>query len=121
MTTEARKFPEPQPFTEKTRPTIALQPVESSQVKAVGYDEASKTLAVQFKHGAGAVYHYGGVSPELHQAFISAESMGKFHGQHIKPLAFEKFLPDMEPTEADGPQAAVQGAADGLVQTPLEA
>ena len=116
--TEARKFPDPQPFTEKARPPIPLYPVESSQVKAVGYDEATKTLAVQFKHGAGAIYHYTGVEPELYEAFITADSMGKFHGQHIKPLPFEKFLAEPEP---EVEQSDLQALAGGLVQTPAEA
>ena len=89
--TEPRKFPEPQAYSDKPRPAIPLTPVESSQVGAVGYDEASKTLAVQFKHGAGAIYHYAGVEPKLYQDFISSESLGKFHGQHIKALPFEKY------------------------------
>jgi len=103
--TEARKFPEPQPFTDKARPPIALQPVDSSQVKAVGYDEASKTLAVQFKHGAQAIYHYPGVEPETHEAFIGAESLGKFFKEHIKPLAFEKFQPEPEPKAEEQAEA----------------
>lgn len=119
MSTEARKFPEPQAFTDKARPPIALHPVESNQVKSVGYDEATKTLAVQFKHGAGAVYHYGGVSQELHQAFINAESLGKFFRDNLKTLPFEKFQPDPEPKAKE--QNAVQAAADGLAQTPVEA
>lgn len=51
---EAKKFPEPQPFTDRERPQIALEPVESNQVGAIGYDPATKTLAVQFKRGASA-------------------------------------------------------------------
>lgn len=119
MSTTDRKFPEPQPFTDKARPPIALQPVDSSQVKAVGYDEASKTLAVQFKHGAQAIYHYPGVEPETHEAFITSESLGKFFRDNLKTLPFEKFQPEPEPKAED--KNAVQAAADGLAQTPVEA
>lgn len=100
-----RKFPEPQAFTDKPRPAIQLHPVQSSQVKAIGYDPATKTLAVQFTRGAGAVYHYQGVEPETHQAFIDAESIGNFFGRHIKPLAFEKFAP---PKEAEAEEAKAE-------------
>lgn len=119
MTTEARKFPEPQPFTDKTRPPIALQTVDSSQVKAVGYDEASKTLAVQFKHGAQAIYHYPGVEPATHAEFIGAESLGKYFRDNLKTLPFEKFPAEPE-TKAEE-QSDVQAAAGGMTQTPVEA
>ena len=99
--TKDSKFPEPQPFTDKARPPIALQPVESSQVKAVGYDAATKTLAVQFTRGAGAIYHYPGVDPETHSAFVGSESLGKFFRDNLKTLPFEKFEPDPEPETAE--------------------
>lgn len=89
--TEPRKFPEPQPFTDEARPEIPLTPVDSSQVKAVGYDAATKTLAVQFMHGVGAIYHYQDVDPKTHADFVGAKSVGKFFGEHIKRLPFRKF------------------------------
>jgi hypothetical protein len=85
-----REFKPAQAFGERARPPIALNPVESHKIKAVGYDEATKTLAVQFNHGA-AIYHYPDVSAETHKAFIASESLGKFHTEHILPLPFEKF------------------------------
>ena len=88
---EAKKFPEPQPYTDKPRPAIALEPVESNQVGAIGYDEATKTLAVQFRRGARAIYHYQNVEPETYEAFKGAESIGTYFGQHLKALPFEKF------------------------------
>lgn len=89
-----KKFPEPAPFSKGKRPEIQLQGVKSSQVKAIGYDEDTKTLAVQFQRGTGAVYHYPNVSPEQHQAFVNAESIGGHFGKHIKQLPFEKYAPD---------------------------
>lgn len=83
--------------TGEPRPNIELTPVESNQVKAIGHDPATNTLAVQFKFGAGAIYHYPNVSAEQHQAFIGAESIGKHFGSHIKPLAFEKYGKAPEP------------------------
>jgi len=90
MTTE-KKFPEPQPFAEHPRPPIALEPVESNQVGAIGYDEATKTLAVQFRRGARAIYHYPNVERATFEAFKGAESIGTYFGQHLKALPFEKF------------------------------
>ncbi|MBT2326070.1 KTSC domain-containing protein [Variovorax paradoxus] len=70
---------------------IPLQPVESNQVAAIGYDAATKTLAVTFTRGLGSIYQYPDVQPEVHAAFVGAESIGKFFGEHIKSLPFKKF------------------------------
>mgnify|MGYP000361362185 FL=1 len=77
--------------------------VESNQVGAVGYDPATQTLAVTFARGAGAIYHYPNVSPEVHAEFMAAESKGSFFGQHIKPLPFDKFpsLAEQEKAKAE--------------------
>lgn len=90
----------PQGFETNARPPIALTPVTSNQVAAVGYDAETKTLAVTFTRGPGSIYHYPDVQPETHAAFIGAESIGKFFGEHIKTLPFLKF-----PAEAAAPAA----------------
>jgi len=105
MPKEARKFPEPQAFSENPRPPIELKPVESHKLKAVGYDAATKTLAVQFPYGK-AIYHYPNVEPETHAAFIGAESLGRFFGAHIQALPFEKFPADPETAPATETGAA---------------
>ena len=79
--------------TGKPCPPIKLSSVKSSQVKEVGYDPATKTLAVSFAHGAGAVYHYPGVEQGDYDKFVGAESVGAHFGKHIKKLPFEKYLP----------------------------
>lgn len=76
---------------DKPRPSIKLHPVESSQVAAVGYDAATRTLAVSFKRGAGAIYHYEDVAPDTHESFLKAKSIGTFFGAHIKALPFKKY------------------------------
>jgi len=69
--------------------TIDMQPVESSQIAAVGFDSAENILAVQFKNGG--LYHYHEVPPEKFAALVQSESVGKFHAQHIKGAhRFEK-------------------------------
>jgi hypothetical protein len=104
--------PAPAPFSEEKRPPIALTPVESSQVAAIGYDEATSTLAVKFKYGL-AIYHYPGVNKETYDAFMAAESIGKFFGQYIKPLSFTKYQPDPEQPKAEEPKAE-QGESHGI-------
>lgn len=94
------KYSAPAPYTEGPRPPIALVPVTSNQVRAVGYDPDTQTLAVTFARGAGAIYHYPNVSPETHAEFMAAESIGQFFGQHIQHLPFQKYAPEpaAEPT-----------------------
>lgn len=96
-----------QSFEPGPRPPIALTAVQSRQVEAIGYDKDTATLAVRFKRwdgGAGPTYHYPDVSPVVHAEFVGAESIGKYFGEHIKPLPFKKYHPDTV-AEADA-QAA---------------
>lgn len=86
-----KTYTEPQPYSNEPYEHIPMTPVESSQVAAVGYSPERKTLAVTFIHGARAIYHYEQVEPQVHADFISAASIGKYFGQHIKPLRFKKF------------------------------
>ena len=98
----AKQYTPPAPFTDKPYQHITMVPVVSNQVKAIGYDAASKTLACTFTRGRDHIYHYPNVEPETHAAFMKSESKGNFFGQHIKPLAFEKFqAPKVEHTPAD--------------------
>lgn len=60
-----------------------MKPVKSSNVTHVGYDAASKTLAVQFKNGG--TYHYVGVSPTVHTDLLGAKSIGEHLARHVKP------------------------------------
>jgi hypothetical protein len=95
-----KSYPAPAGFTDGPRPNIPLHPVVSSQVKAIGYHAGTKTLAVQFVHGVGAIYHYPNVEPKTHQDFVSAPSIGSYFGKHIKPLAFKKYRPEQEAATA---------------------
>ncbi|WP_342617181.1 KTSC domain-containing protein [Rhodoferax sp. GW822-FHT02A01] len=116
-----REFKAPQAYSDRPRPPIALVPVTSNKVAAIGYDEATQTLAVTFPRGAGAIYHYPNVSKETHQALVQAESIGKYFGAHIQDLPYEKFYPDPVAAAEDGPQSAVAAAAGGLAQTAVAA
>lgn len=63
---------------------MELTPVESRSITAAGYDEASQTLSVQFK--SGAVYQYKDVPRETFDAFMAAESKGRFFQESVRPL-----------------------------------
>jgi hypothetical protein len=69
---------------------IALTPVQSSQIHAIGYDAGSSTMRVQFKGagGPGSVYDYTGVPGDVHAEFVKSESIGRFFGAKVKG-AFE--------------------------------
>ena len=74
-------------------PKIPLQPVDSSQLAAIGHDAHTSTLAIRFKNWKGeetSLYHYANVDAETFAAFLAAESKGRHFGQHIKP-ATERF------------------------------
>lgn len=89
MTSNTQRAPA-QPFNDAADyKHIALQPVESSQISGIGH--SGSTLAVQFKHGAQAVYHYPGVIPSVFAEFMAAESKGNFFKQYINGRAFEKY------------------------------
>lgn len=79
---------------------IELTPVESSQIHAIGYDEAQRKLAVQFKGktGPGSLYHYDNVPPELHQEFMAADSKGRFFKEKIKPATEQYPFTRIQPT-----------------------
>lgn len=92
-----KTYTAPAAFSDEQPLVINMTPVESSQLAAIGYHPATKTLAVSFARGGGAVYHYPDVEPEVHAAFIAAESVGKYFGAHIKALPFKKFpAPDLD-------------------------
>ena len=66
---------------------IAMIPVVSSQIAAIGYDAASCELVIRF-HGSGraepAIYSYAGVPSELARGLIAAASPGGYFHQHIR-------------------------------------
>lgn len=66
---------------------IALDAVESSQIHAVGFDNATNRLAIQFKSkaGPGSIYHYRNFTADDFAAFRAADSLGAHFKQHIKP------------------------------------
>lgn len=57
--------------------------VQSSNIQAIGYDENSATLEVEFLNGG--VYQYFDVPKNVYDEFINAtESHGKYLAQYIK-------------------------------------
>jgi len=64
-------------------------PVDSSSnIKAIGYDEESKTLEVVFK--GGGHYSYENVPVEAHKELMAAKSIGNYLHSNIKKYKFKK-------------------------------
>lgn len=57
-------------------------PVGSSTIASIGYDEPTQTLEVEF-HG-GATYQYYNVSEETYNRLMQAPSKGQFLHYEIK-------------------------------------
>lgn len=60
---------------------MALIPVNSSAIRAVGYD--GYTLAVLFR-SSDTVYEHPGVPAWIYAGLMFASSMGAFYNQHIR-------------------------------------
>jgi len=64
-------------------------PVESSNLKSVGYDSERRVLEVEFV--GGAVYQYDGVPPTVYAQLMSAASHGSYFSANIRNVyAFRK-------------------------------
>jgi hypothetical protein len=61
---------------------MTMEPVNSGAIKAVGYDDSTQTLTVEFKNGG--IYEYGGVPAHKHQALMAADHKGQHFMRHIR-------------------------------------
>lgn len=60
-----------------------IEPIEgSSNIAGIGYDAASRELAVRFR--SGTLYRYSDVPPEVAAEFKGAESKGSFFSKQIR-------------------------------------
>lgn len=58
------------------------QPVNSSNIASIGYDESSQILEVEFK--SGGIYQYFNVPKNAYEIFMNAGSKGKYFYKYIK-------------------------------------
>ena len=61
---------------------MKMHSVKSSQIKEIGHDPLTNTLAVRFN--TGSLYHYTGVDAAKFNEFHKAPSIGSHFGKHIK-------------------------------------
>lgn len=57
-------------------------PVSSSNIASIGYDEAAKTLEIEFH--TGSVYQYLNVPIEIYRGLLKAGSPGGYFRNHVK-------------------------------------
>lgn len=67
------------------------QPVSSSNIRSIGYDEGSQTLEVEFN--SGGVYEYLGVPADEYDALMNAPSAGSYLHARIKDKYPHRKLP----------------------------
>ena len=81
----------------KPRPAIALVPVSSNLLKAIGHHPETNTLAIEFPPSKwapeGSLYHYRNFTANDFALFNSAPSKGAYF------KAFIKAFPDAFPYE----------------------
>ena len=65
---------------------IEMIHVESSNLKAVGYDETHQILYIEFKKSG--TYQYLGVDRNIYDGLLCADSKGKFFNQMIKKAGY---------------------------------
>lgn len=78
---------ETKPEVAQRKNTIELTPVDSSQLRSVGHDPETNTLAIQFIGKPGEedkVYHYYNFPAKDYEAFLAAPSQGKYFYANIK-------------------------------------
>ena len=62
---------------------IEREPVQSTNIRSVGYDPQEMILEVEFY--SGSVYQYLNVSHAVYQEFMASNSKGKYLNSSIKP------------------------------------
>ncbi|MCA1058106.1 KTSC domain-containing protein [Rossellomorea aquimaris] len=60
---------------------MIMQRVQSSNLVAVGYDDATNTLFIQFNNGT---YKYFNVPNNIYRNLMNASSKGGYHAAFIK-------------------------------------
>jgi len=80
---------------------IVMQPVQSSNISARGYNEGQRTLAVEFT--GGDVWQHFGVPPGTWERWLEASSPGSFYAHHIRGVFPSKKMTGACPDCGDRP------------------
>lgn len=58
------------------------EPIESSMIQSIGYDERAQTLEIEFHNGS--VYQYYEVPKRIYEEMMKSSSLGKYFIFEIK-------------------------------------
>lgn len=61
---------------------MKLEPVNSSNITAIGHDPETDTLHLQFS--SGKTYAYSHIERDQYEALMGAESIGSHFAKHIR-------------------------------------
>lgn len=78
------------------------QPVKSSNIKSIGYDEKTQTMEVEF-HNSGVYTHYP-VTKEQFEAQLNAPSVGRHYNMYHRGVNHKKQEPAAKPVQVDEAQ-----------------
>jgi hypothetical protein len=67
---------------------MTMERVDSTNVKAIGYDPVSRTMRVEFK--SGGAYDYPDVQQEAFDDFLNSDSKGRHFHKHIRSREYVK-------------------------------
>ena len=104
---------------------LTMAPVESSQIAAIGYDSASRTLGITFKQGGH--YRYANVAPEDFEAFRLAPSAGRHFDKFIRGRYSYQRVQNPPAGDADVPNAidhltrALQSTSEQIMRSEVRA
>ena len=79
--------------------TIFRKPLKSSKLRAAGYDERSRVMAIEFVNGD--IYEYKSVSPETYRQLMASPSPNSFFEDKIEEAFSGKRIGKATKTNAD--------------------
>lgn len=79
--------------------TILRKPLKSSKLRAAGYDERSRVMAIEFVNGD--IYEYKSVSPETYRQLMASPSPNSFFEDKIEEAFSGKRIGKATKTNAD--------------------
>ena len=88
--------------------TILRKALKSSKLKAAGYDELSRVMAIEFVNGD--IYEYKSVSPETYRQLMASPSPNSFFEDKIEEAFSGKRIGKAAKTNADDAFDALFGA-----------
>ena len=71
---------------------IDREPVKSTSIASVGYDDLSATLEIEFRKAS--VYQYYDVPQRIYTELITASALGRFINNKVKPYFAYKKIPE---------------------------